>query len=147
MLGWIKKKKVVTVIEPLTCWSSSSASSTPPPWQTALTERKGRMTMVEDYSNNISDVSLESHFHLLTFFLSTSRMTWLISLSREGFLKTSSLQDLMTLFMVSRTAITTWRSCSVRTVSKKQGMTTSSNFSRARGGIKFKCSDVSLTHK
>lgn len=50
-------------------------------------------------------------------------------------MKTSSLQDLMTLFMVSRMPITTWRSCSVRTVSTMQGSTTSSSFRRAGGDI------------
>lgn len=76
------------------------------------------------------------HHPHLTFFLSTSRMAWLISFRREGFLKTSSLQDLMTLFMLSKTPITTWRSGSLRTVSKKQGTTISNNFNRAECGTK-----------
>lgn len=65
---------------------------------------------------------------VLTFFFSTSRMRWLISFRYAEFLNTSSLQDLITLFMVSRMPITTWRSCSVRTFFTKQGITTSSSF-------------------
>lgn len=68
---------------------------------------------------------------MLTFFFSTSRMRWLISFRYADFLNTSSLQDLITLFMDSRMPITTWRSCSVRTFSTKQGITTSSSFRSA----------------
>lgn len=58
-------------------------------------------------------------------------MRWLISFRYAEFLNTSSLQDLITLFMDSRMPITTWRSCSVRTFSTKLGITTSSSFRSA----------------
>lgn len=94
-------------------------------------------TMLTSFSWETWHLLFSSGSHFLTFFLSTSRMAWLTSLRRAGFLKASSLQDLMTWFIVSRMPITTCRSCSVCTVSRKQGSTTSSNFSRAAGETHF----------
>lgn len=73
----------------------------------------------------------QSKVNLLTFFFSTSRMTWLTSFRCSGSVKTASLQDLITLFMVSRMPITTCRSCSFLTFSTKQGITTFSSFRSA----------------
>lgn len=77
-------------------------------------------------------------------------MTWLTSFRCAGFVKTASLQDLITLFMVSRMPITTCRSWSFRTFSTKQGITTSSSFRSAveekvqTGKIRYICHSVQL---